>query len=145
MIKSFRGQIAHGGEETIRLSTNKGLIGYRIKQLQIITTTPYATGNAEHVVKVYSTPGHTVDGVVNMDDPTFLAVAITNDSTSGYQWFTGQQIIFDNVVINQDIFITHAEVHGSTQACNYYLELEQIKLSVDEAAVATLKDMRGSN
>jgi hypothetical protein len=32
---------------------------------------------------------------------------------------------------------------GGGVACNYYLELEEIKLSEHEAAVATLKDMRG--
>lgn len=142
MIKSFRGKLADGEEQTIRLSTKRGLTGYRIKQLQIITKTPYQTNEAEHVVKIYTT-SHTVDGTVDMTDPTFLAVAITNNAKAGYETFIGQQIIFEHVTFNQDIFITHHEAHSS-EDCNYYLELEQVKLDLSEATVATLKDMRGA-
>jgi hypothetical protein len=34
------------------------------------------------------------------------------------------------------------EENGS-EDCNYYLELEQIKLDLNQSTVATLKDMRG--
>ena len=47
--------------------------------------------------------------------------------------------IFDNMTFNQDIYVTATSTDGNM---NYYVELEQVKLSKDEAAVATLKDMR---
>ena len=56
-----------------------------------------------------------------------------------------QAVLFDNKKFNQDIFVTHKNLHGDASPCNYYVELEQFKLSVDEASVATLRDMRGSN
>ena len=50
--------------------------------------------------------------------------------------------MFDHVKVNQDIYISHHNADG-TSSCNYYIELEQMKLNLDEATVATLKDMRG--
>jgi len=54
-----------------------------------------------------------------------------------------QQVIFDHVKFNQDIYITHTNTDGDAEM-NYYLELEKVKLTLDEATVATLKDMRGN-
>ena len=45
------------------------------------------------------------------------------------------------MIFNQDIYLTHLESQGSS-AVNYYLELEQIKLDLNENTVATLKDIR---
>ena len=39
-IKSFRGQIAMGGQETIRLSTNQGTVGYKIKKFRLMSSAP---------------------------------------------------------------------------------------------------------
>ena len=50
-------------------------------------------------------------------------------------------VVFDNMTFNQDIDITMVDVNG-TQAGNYYIELEQIKLDLNENTVATLKDIR---
>ena len=53
MIKSFKGQIADGGQETIRLGTIRGEIGYRIKKYAIIPSDPANTSN-ESIVKVFT-------------------------------------------------------------------------------------------
>jgi hypothetical protein len=143
MIKSFRGILAHDGQDTIRLSTNDGKTGYRIKKFQVITEAP-GTNNGEHVLKIYKYKQSAVTGTIDFADPTLMGVAVTQDYTAGYQHGWDNHIIFDEVKFNQDIFITHSEDVNNLN-CNYYLELEQVKLSTDEAAVATLKDMRGSN
>ena len=44
------------------------------------------------------------------------------------------------MTFNQDIYIT---CYSTDNKINYYIELEQVPLSKDEATVATLKDMRG--
>ena len=140
-IKTFRGLMADGVQDIVPLHSSNGSVGFRIKQLQIITNTPYQTNEAEHIVKIYTVPQSTIDGTVNMSDTTLLAVAITNNAKAGYETFIGQQIIFEHDIFNQDIYITHFESHSS-EACNYYLELEQIKLDLNENTVATLKDIR---
>ncbi len=137
-IKSFRGLIANGTIDTVSLHTNDGSMGYRIVKLQIISE-DVVDDNTEHVVKVYSTPQTTGTTKMDFSDQTLLGVAVT---TSLNNMYAGQEIIiFDNMTFNQDIYITHVDGNG-TKSCNYYLELEQVKLDLNENTVATLKDIR---
>ena len=141
-IKSFRGRLADNATETITLHTNNGSTGYKIVKFQVMSEEPYGGGHAEHVVKIYKIPRpNSSFNTVDFEDNTLLAVGIVNNSASGYQYASVPSIIFDNEIFNQDIFITHTDSQGS-QACNYYIELEQIKLDLNENTVATLKDIR---
>ena len=149
MIKTFRGLLADEDTNNIRLGTNNGLTGYKINKFQLIPEQPGAV-TQESVVKIFTTVQkdatgaiETPDGVINFESPTLLAAGtyIISDNT-GQIWNTSTIIVFDDKVFNQDIFITHKDV-SSGQKVNYYLELEQIKLDINEATVATLKDMRG--
>ena len=76
-------------------------------------------------------------------NPQLLASLWMRDNVDANYVGAIESIIVDNKVINQDIYVTHVET-VSTEQCNFYLELEEMKLSIDEATVATLKDMRGS-
>jgi len=144
-IKSFRGLLADGQELRIRLGTIRGQIGYRIKKFKIITHLPGAGSDYASVVKLRTQSlgdGVATTAVVNFDSGLLLGVAWSSgDSATPNNYL--ETVIFDNVTFNQDIFVTHKETIGS-QACNYYLELEQVKLDLNEATVATLKDMRGN-
>jgi len=140
-IKSFRGKIVDGGIDTISLHTNTGSIGYRITKFQIIHAEP-GEQHAEHTVKIYTIPqaAGSASNAIDFSDNTLLGVAfLTNSATTGYP--ADQMIIFDNMTFNQDIYVTHEDTVGS-QPCNYYIELEQIKLDLTENTVATLKDIR---
>ncbi len=142
MIKSFRGQIAHAEVETIRLSTNNGLTGYRIKKFQVMALD--ANEDVENTVALYSVdPGTPTSTAVNFDDPTLLGAAMIWANINQV-YVHESMIIFDNTTFNQDIFVSNYH-DGASKGLNYYLELEQVKLDVGEAAVATLKDMRGRN
>ena len=140
-IKSFRGQLATSGIETINLHTNNGMIGYRIVKLELMPTSPGKT-IYENVFKIFTIPQTTVTGTIDFSDQTLLAVGyIANNSNNS----TNAQsvVVFDNVIINQDIDITNIDRDDSaTQGVNYHIELEQVKLSLDENTVATLKDIR---
>ena len=144
MIKSFRGKIANDTEERIRLSTNNGLTGYRITKFQIISEDPN-DATIKFVTKVSkSSVGSTaINDAVDFSDPNLLAVGSYNEAPGGQDQAGYGLIIFDNMVFNQDIFITHLDAGAENKAANYYLELEQMKLDLGEATVATLKDMRG--
>jgi hypothetical protein len=141
MIKSFRGLLADGEQDTIRLATNDGLTGYKIKKFELLGNLPGASGQ-QSIVKLFTREQTAVDGTVDFDDSTLLAAGYYAALISSAE-ATVLDVVFDNVTFNQDIFITHYEDAGSI-ACNYYLELEQVKLDLNEATVATLKDMRGS-
>jgi len=144
MMKSFRGLIAHDTIQTIRLSTNTGLTGYKIRKLQIFPQLPNST-STEATFQVYSVKPSATSDEVNFDDPLLLAMAYYSASSSSESYPDDLTVIFDNTTINQDIYLTMRNVQSGNNNVNYYLELEQIKLEQNEAAVATLKDMRGSN
>ena len=150
MKKSFRGRLADGALERIRLSTNNGLTGYQIVKFELMGHNPGDTssGSYEHVVQIFTTENigtgvaRTASGTVDFTDPTLLAAGLCFANTSP-QFNDETSVIFDNTKFNQDIFITHVNEDTATDV-NYYLELEQVKLSENEATVATLKDMRAS-
>ena len=140
MIKTFRGLLADGGQDTIRLSTNNGLTGYRIVKFEIMTNKPGATAY-EHVMKIWKTKQTTIDGLVDFSIDALLGAGYL-EGHAGEAYPDSQATFFDQEVFNQDIFVTQYDVLTG-EACNYYIELEQVKLAQDAAAVATLKDMRG--
>tara|TARA_R100000306_G_C4315762_1_gene112547 strand:- start:220 stop:666 length:447 start_codon:yes stop_codon:yes gene_type:complete len=148
MIKTFRGKLADGAQERIRLSTIRGEIGYHIIKFQLLPIDPISNAQ-ESVVKIFTRAqpdlggGVFATGDIDFSDSDLLAAAyIESDNSAATPTFSEAAVIFDRVAINQDIFITHLE--QGADACNYYIELEPSKLSLDEAAVATLKDMRGA-
>jgi hypothetical protein len=140
-IKSFRGLIGDGVVDTVSLKTNDGSIGYRITKLQGMSNNPGTTQEA-HVVKIYKISQTTasVDGVVDLSDNTLIAALYFNNRNDELH-SNESLIIADNEIFNQDIYITHSDVQSNTPA-NYYLELEQMKLDLNENTVATLKDIR---
>ena len=140
-IKSFRGLIADGAIDTITLHTNTGATGYRIVKFDLFCEN---TGGAtqESVVKIYKVPQTLpTTSTADFSDQTLLAVAHIGNSTASSAYPPIQAVIFDNEVFNQDIYVTHREDTGS-ESVNYYIELEQIKLDLNENTVATLKDIR---
>tara|TARA_Y100001937_G_C6862916_1_gene217131 strand:+ start:59 stop:499 length:441 start_codon:yes stop_codon:yes gene_type:complete len=142
-IKSFRGTLADGEKNRIRLSTNQGLIGYRIVKFEILPFNP-GRSDSEFVMQVFTEDPGTIptsSATVNFENPLLLAVAYFHqkDNTA---YDSSHYAVFDHVKFNQDIYVSLTDNHGS-DTCNYYIELEQVKLTTDEATVATLKDMRG--
>jgi hypothetical protein len=138
-IKSFRGLMDANTVTTVPLSTNNGSTGYRIVKFEIMPEKPM-TEESEHVVKIYTIPQTTVDGTIDFSDNTLIAAGFTEGNpATAYRTYRTQ--FFDNTTFNQDIYIT-AESGVGTKPVNYYIELEQIKLDLNENTVATLKDIR---
>ena len=140
-IISFRGLMADGGIDTIPLQTNNGLIGYKVTKFQMIPEKP---GQSDHrfVMQIFKVEPTTVTGTVNFSDNRLLAAAEIEDNGGASHYpHSGTAIVFDNEKFNQDIYITLKDI-GVGESCNYYIELEQMKLSLDEQTVATLKDIR---
>ena len=139
-IKSFRGLMQDGDIDTISLHTRDGSIGYRIVKFQLMG---YNLGSQEYqnVVKVFSVPqtGATTS-TVDFSDQTLLAAGYyEGNQATGYN--EDLQVIFDNQIFNQDIYLTHKD-DDAEQPINYYIELEQVRLDLNQNTVATLKDIR---
>ena len=139
-MKSFRGKIADGVIDTVNLHTNNGSIGYRIVRLTIMPENP-GTTDFEHTLKIYKIPQTTATADMDYSDNTLLAAAYTEGNNSSN--YIGQPLVtfFDNEIFNQDLYVTHVDAKGALE-CNYYFELEQIKLDLNENTVATLKDIK---
>ena len=138
---TYRGQLPVGEEAELKLSTNNGLTGYKIKKFQIISSAP-GTGNHEYVGKVRLTKDPNIDATVNFNDPSLIAVNYLTDNSSSAGNPPGDIIIFDSEVFNQDVFINITDATGNTIPCNYYLELEKMKLDLNASTISTLKNIR---
>jgi len=141
VVKTFRGLLLDGGQEKIRLTSPDGQTGYRIVKLQIFSYAP-GVKQSENVVKIYKVSQTAVDGIVDFSDSTLLAAAYLETSDSPTTTDNPQNTIFDQEIFNQDIYVTQDDVNGG-DPCNYYIELEQIKLTAIQAETLIVKDLRG--
>jgi hypothetical protein len=141
-IKTFRGLIADGGQDTIVLHTNTGSTGYRIVRFEMFHTQP-GEQHAEHTIKIFSVQQTAVSNDIDFSDQTLLGAGyLLENADNAYPVST--RVIFDKMVFNQDIYLTHEDTVGSL-GCNYYIELEQVKLDLNENTVATLKNLRNES
>jgi len=140
MIKTFRGLLADGGQDRIRLSTIKGKVGYRIVKFEAMATAPGAD-ESTNVLKVYKDLQSTVSETVNFSDSGLMAAIDFRQHDNEAYGVTATTVIFDYEVFNQDIYITHKDKNVGV-SINYYLELEVIPLDDAGAEYTTLKDMR---
>ena len=138
-IKTFRGLIGDEEQDTISLHTNDGSTGYRIIKFQVMG--PDSSETAEATIKIYKVKQTTIDGDIDFSDNTLLAAAIYQQNATGQNYPIDSVIIFDNEIFNQDIYISQRGDAASAKM-NYYIELEQVKLDLNENTVATLKDLR---
>ena len=140
MIKTYKGMLADGGQDIIPLHTPDGKTGYRIVKFELM---PQVIANkvAEHVIKLYKTFQTTIDGNVDFSDNTLLAAGFVNNDTNAYANPLAAVVIFDQEIFNQDIYVTHKDM-AVGEDCNYYIELEQVKLTEEQALVTIVKNLR---
>ncbi len=141
VVKTFRGLLADGGQDRIKLQTSTGKVGYRIVKFQVFPNEP-GEQHLEGTVKIYKDFQTTVDNTVNFTDNALLAVAYYQDRYE-LSYSSSVDVVFEREIFNQDIYVTASDTEGA-QPTNYYLELEVIPLASAEAAITTVKAMRGS-
>ena len=131
-MHSFRGLLADGGQDRIRIQGPTGNRAWRITKFQIMTEAPL-TASGEAMVKIYREHQSSIANTVSFNDDELLAVAIFihNDNYQNTQ----TNIIFDNALFVRNLFVSYASDAGSN-ACNYYIELEEVK--VGKASMAQL-------
>lgn len=137
MIKTYRGLLADGGQDKIRLRTNKGEVGYRIHKFQIIPKNA-GTADLEGAMKIFKLKQTSIVGGFNFTDGDLLAGAFFSIRDNAY---FNEIILFDREIFNQDIYITYFD-SSTGEAMNYYLELEQVKLTDNQTTMATLQSLR---
>ena len=141
VVKTYRGLLADDSQERIRLSTIKGKMGYRILKLQVIGARP-GTDHYESVTQLWKKEQTSNVATIDFSDSDLLGVGLWSSEAATHANPDDMTVIFDREIFNQDIYITHKDLQGGTRI-NYYLELEVIPLASDEAAITTVKAMRG--
>ena len=138
---SFRGQLPIGIEEQIKLSTTNGKTGYKITKFQIMSSTP-GTPSVEYIAQIYKTErSSNINTTPNFSNGNLLAVVYYQDEASTHNP-SSQDVIFDNETFNQDIFVNITDANGGTTPCNYYIELEVMNISDNQATKLTLQSLR---
>ena len=145
-IVSFRGQIQSSTQDIVALHTNDGSVGYKIRKLEVIQKSPGTVGKDNEgliqIWKVSQDPTSTVIQTIDFSNQTLLGIGFYSGDNAADQYPNQFISIFDSEIFNQDIYITYYDVRGVNDPMNYYIELEQMDLALDESTVATLKDIR---
>jgi len=146
VVKTFRGLLADGGQDRIRLQTIKGKMGYRIAKFELFPWKP-GVGVHESTVVIWKTEQASVSLTaiqVDFTDVDTLGAGFFASSAASSQPPPALIVTFDREIFNQDIYVTYTNVEGSGGdfRMNYYLELELIPLDDAGAEYTTLKDMR---
>jgi len=138
-IKTFRGKLVDNAIDTIVLHTNNGSTGYRIVKFELMFVD--AVTSVKSVVQIWKVPQTTAIATIDFSNQELLAAALMSGKADQTAYPEDLVVTFDSEIFNQDIYITHVEVAGAA-SINYYLELEQMSLDLNESTVATLKDIR---
>ncbi len=138
-IKSFRGILTDGGQDKIRVAGGKLEDGYRIVKLQT-TMEQWGGETVESIMKIYKTSQKVIDALVDFTNADLLGSNVCSYNTSANVSGDQSVIIFDNEIFNQDIYVTNCTNSGGTGVkVNYYIELEQVKMSGPEAAAVNFR------
>ena len=140
-IISYKGKIAIGLQDRIRLRTLNGKVGYKINKFELFPSTPHAA-NTALVSKIFKTDqSASVSPTVDFTNADLIAVAAYEDNSNDARQ-QHDTIVFDNEIVNQDIFITMDDADSNTVPGNYYIELEAMSLDDIESTMLTLKSLR---
>tara|TARA_Y100001951_G_C11183145_1_gene207138 strand:+ start:114 stop:539 length:426 start_codon:yes stop_codon:yes gene_type:complete len=139
MIKTFRGILADGGQDRIRLSTMQGKVGYRIIKFQVVGAA-VGTSNYESVSQIWKKEQTSVVATIDFTNSDLLGIGIFTAEHGAHQYPEDMTVIFDSEIFNQDIYITQQCLQSGS--VNYYLELEVVPLNDLSAEYTTIKDIR---
>jgi len=141
MIKTFRGRLTDGEQVRLNIHTNNGRTGFRIKKLQLMPKDP--DEDADSLFSIYKVEQTAISSSVDFSDNTLLGAAVYTASATSHTNPEDLMVIFDTDIFNQDIYLTLKGVDYSA-TLNWYIELEQMFLDLNEATVATLQSIRNA-
>jgi len=130
IIHSFRGLLVDGGQDKIRIQGAVGDIAWRIIKFEIFPNLP-GTGTNESTCMIWREPQDSVSvstATVDFSNDELLAAAFLSLNAGAPSNPMNIITVFDNALFSRNIHITHTTTDGSV-ACNYYIELEEVKVS----------------
>ena len=134
MIKTFKGLIANATQHKISLSGGEEDKGFRIAEFHVMPNKPI-TNSQEALVQIWKVKQDpaALSSEVDFSNDELLGTAIWSNNATTENYPEDLTVMFDDLVLNQDIYITCNEVSG--RKMNYYLKLEEVTMSKGEQAV----------
>jgi len=139
-VHSFRGLLADGEQTVIDIEGSVGAIVWRITKFELMSNTPGLGDDHEAVIKIYREEQTTLNATVDFSQGELLAVGYWQDTVSAA---TGGilNVIFDNAIFVRNVWVSLVDV-GGNNACNYYIELEEVTISAAGKAQLVLAAAR---
>ena len=138
-IHSFRGLLADGEQDKIGIQGSVGAVAWRITKFQVIGSAPgaaYYEATTTITREEINTPLATID----LEDDNILAVAFYAGNAAAFNYPTSQIIIFDNALFVRNIWVSLNDLQSNSM--NYYIELEEVKVSAAGMAQLSLAASR---
>ena len=133
-MHSFRGLLADGGQDKIGIQGSVGAIAWRITKFALLAQSPVTSAN-ECIVQIWREEQSAISSDINFSGDELLAAGVYSNQTDSTYYPDDQTVIFDNALFVRNIWVTHKNETGSN-SCNYYIELEEVKVS--KASMAQL-------
>jgi len=126
-IHSFRGLLTDGEQRKIRIQGSVGSIAWRITKFQLMQTT---FANTEVIIRIWREAPSDAEAIatITFDNNLVLAAGLISGYGASEGYPEDITIIFDNDLFSRDIYITNLAVDNA-QPINYYIELEEVKVS----------------
>jgi len=125
-MHSFRGILADGGQDKIRIEGAMGEIAWRITKFQIMQEKP-GNSDVEFVLMVWREEQTTVVSEIDFNNAELLAAGFITGSASYNNPESVPNIVFDNDLFARNIWVTSKDLNTG-ESCNYYIELEEVKV-----------------
>jgi len=126
---SFRGLLADGKQDRIRIEGATGEIAWRITKFQVMSNAPKSSDHVG-IIKVWRESQATAAitaTTINFNDDELLGCALWREGNALTETQTAT-IVFDNALFVRNIYVTATDADGNV-GMNYYLELEKVKVS----------------
>jgi len=127
-MHSFKGLLGVGEQQRIRIQGSVGAIAWRITKFQVIS---YDVGNitVENVVKIYREEQTSIVTTVDFNEDELLAVASFHNALTVADP-SSVTVIFDNALFVRNLWVSqNTSISEGTEKMNYYIELEEVKVS----------------
>jgi len=125
-VHSFRGLLVDQAQNEIRIQGPVGAIAWRITKFEIMPELPGAS-YSESIVQIWREEQTSASSTINFDNDELLAAAFVAADTQAHAYYSTPTIIFDNALFSRNIWVTNQELQGTNT--NYYIELEEVKVS----------------
>ena len=142
-MHSFRGLLDGSSgaavEETISIEGSVGSIAWHIVKFDIIPQA-FNTDLSEAVVQVWRESPGTAPFTIDFSNGNLLAAGLWTSNVTGQNYPFNKNIIFDNALFVRNIHVSHQCAQNSSM--NYYIELEEVKVSAAGMAQLSLAASR---